>query len=106
MKTVARLIFRPEEKGNPGLIIGKCIGENNPFKANHVYEIREILGQIVFQDKGPSHMREDCSNDDKGGGGYHTGVVWANEIGHIIQCSGADLLLTQKELNQVNGYED
>lgn len=56
IRPLARLWVRGCDP-NDGIILGVTFKRTrNSLKANHVYELREVLGEIVLKDLGPSWL--------------------------------------------------
>jgi hypothetical protein len=57
MRRICRLVVRDTDDPNDGLIIGaKLKGTDNPLEPGDVWEIREILGELVLKKIGKSHI--------------------------------------------------
>lgn len=98
MKRVARFILRASdddpEKG--GLILGSCFKGQDHFKPSEVWEIQEIMGELVLKRVGDSHITE------------RNGLIasWCMDIGAIMDMAGRYLLLTVQELRAVIEKEE
>jgi hypothetical protein len=84
IKPLARLVFRGSGK-NDGLIIGSSIKEHNFFKPNTVYELREVLGEVVIKEVGPSWL------------GDRKRQEWSRTIGDILDIHGSRAFLSKEE---------
>ncbi len=83
MFTIARFIPRIEnEENQAGVIIGACIKNQDLLKANHVYEIQDILGVLTIVDLGESFL---------------TKWEWGHEITDLTSTYGNGMLLTKDE---------
>lgn len=94
MKTIARLVTRMIDE-NDGLMIGILMKNNNFFKPQTVYEIVNILGELVIKEVGPS-----CISLKKTERSY---VSWSQDISYILSVSEKCLWLTQKEYDEYYG---
>lgn len=98
MKRVARFILRPsdDEPEKGGLIIGACFKGQKYFKPNEVWEVQEIMGELVLKRVGDSHITE------------RNGLIasWCMDIGAILEITGRYLLLTVQELRAVIEKEE
>ena len=70
MKSVARIVTRDSENPNDGLIIGIRL-DPGALKQGRVYEISEILGELVIKDIGPSAVKSTMPNMDADGDIVH-----------------------------------
>lgn len=96
MKLQARLIFRGE--GTDGLIIGSASNTQTIFEKNTVYELVEILDQVMIRKVGPSivgTMEEGHANWPI----RH--LSWASDINTIVSEGGRELWLSREEYAQV-----
>ena len=90
MKQVARFVCRPTNEGKADVGIFLCFKQNEELQPNRVYEIQEILGELVIKDIGPSILTDPCANGPNGAG-------WARAYGEQLSVFGATSLLTQEE---------
>jgi hypothetical protein len=85
-RPVARLWVRGSDK-NDGMILGTAFkGTRNVLKANTVYEITNVMGDLILREFGPSCVG---NQPDKPGYGLSAEV--------IKKGSGKDILLTEDE---------
>jgi hypothetical protein len=91
MKAVGRFIFRGCDDKD-GLIIGASFRSHN-FKPNTVYEIRDVVGELMVCEVGESIIagrdetyQEAPSRD-----------TWGSAIGDILANHGAELMLSRAE---------
>jgi hypothetical protein len=94
LKTIARLSTRPvtddsfKDTGKVDLIIGTAFKGENILKPNRIYEIQEVLGELVIVDIGSSGMTG-------------TGVqLWGKDIGTLVECHQTELYCTQEEIQR------
>lgn len=101
MKMVARFVTRPtgkDGKGPPDLILGAAFkGAESHLNAGKIYEIREILGELVIAEVGPAAI----------GWTHKTSLIgrvsWTNDVNYILEMSRSHHLLTAAEFQeQVN----
>jgi hypothetical protein len=98
-KAVGRFIHRGSGP-NDGLILGAAF-KNNPFKPNTLYEIVDILGELVIREVGESIIAGE-------GETYHDSPVqhtWGTSIEHVINEQGKHLFLSREELAKVHYQE-
>jgi len=88
VKSIARFVIRPDEKGQDDKLILGCSFNSGVLKPGFVYEIQEILGQIMIREIGPSSCGYSQENT-KGG------ISWCNDANQIIH--GGTHLLTDRE---------
>lgn len=87
-KPIARLVFRGSGK-NDGLILGVSIKGHNFFKPNTVYELQEIMGEILIKEVGPSWLGADKNRKE-----------WGRTIGDIVEFNKGYAYLTKKEYDK------
>jgi hypothetical protein len=96
-KTVARFVTRFQGE-NDGLFIGALTnGGKGVLKPNTIYEIQEILGQLVIVEIG---MACGAGTDNCLGDKYNSpGVMfhWGSDIGDLIASYGGQMFLSAKE---------
>ena len=87
--TIARFGTRDGKRtGSVDLILGLTVFEGKygkQLKPNHVYEIREILGELVIIEVGP------CQQPN----------AWHRTIGDIIEDSPHEILMTADEYSKL-----
>jgi hypothetical protein len=91
MKAVGRFIFRGCDDKD-GLIIGASFRSHN-FKPNTVYEIRDVVGELMVCEVGESII---AGRDET----YHEAPsrdTWGSAIGDILANHGAELMLSRAE---------
>ena len=98
MKTEARLIVRVCDSSD-GLIIGVKTNGGNLLNPGHVYEVREILGELILVDIGPAAIK--ATKPEYDGKPYSLSVCWGNGIDMVLDCCGKELFLTEKEASLV-----
>jgi hypothetical protein len=98
MKSVARIVTRDSENPNDGLIIGIRLGPG-ALKQGRVYEISEILGELVIKDMGPSAIKSTMPEYE--GLGYSLDVCWGNSVDHILRCDGKWKYMTEAEAARI-----
>lgn len=94
MKQLARFVCRPSRSGLPDLMLGVFLDQQNNLKSNTVYEIREVLGELVIKEIGPSAIGDTNKNSD-------CGVSWMLSINDILS-SKTGWALTKEELKTLN----
>lgn len=108
MKKIARLVVRGADE-NDGLILGVgvrgSITENGPLKPGTVYEIEEILGELVLKEVGPSAVKNDSREYDKKPELHHPGVCWGNDVGLLLGCAEENPFLYSTEQEYHNRIE-
>jgi hypothetical protein len=98
MKPVARIITRDSDSPNDGLIIGIRL-DPNALKKGRVYEISEVLEELVIKDIGPSAIKGTMPEYE--GRGYSLDVCWGNSVDHILDCDGKWKYLTEAEASRI-----
>ena len=91
MKAVGRFIFRGCDDKD-GLIIGASF-RSHDFKPNTVYEIRDVVGELMVCEVGESII---AGRDET----YHEAPsrdTWGSAIGDILANHGAELMLSRAE---------
>jgi hypothetical protein len=71
---------------------------------DHVYEIKDVFGQLMIEDKGKSIVPE-AQNSGQPNKLYGT-ACWGSEISHVLACFGKHLFLTADEYNQVKEEDE
>lgn len=98
MNTIGRLVTRPanDEKTQTDIFVGVLSKSQTFLKPDTVYEIQEILGQLIIKEVGPSILPMDMQ--DKTPNKVHSyGYMWCNKIGDIMESAGKHMVLTIKE---------
>lgn len=95
MTSQARFVCRPLPDGRGDLILGAMTkSQNGLLKPGMIYEIVDVLGELVLKEIGPAAIKA-------GGESLRAvGASWSNEFGHIPTLTGGRYLLTQNELDQ------
>lgn len=94
MKTEARLVVRGCSE-NDGLIVGVRIRGSSLLHPGRVYEIREVMGDAVLVDVGPSAVKNTLP--DYEGKPYSLCFCWGNTVGHLLSCHPNEVFLTERE---------
>lgn len=93
MQTIARFITRARKDGSVDLILGNALKSNTVLKPDRVYELREIMGEILVFDIGECIV-QDPSNQN---GEPPARLSWALNIGDLVDEGGKTLWLTKRE---------
>jgi len=88
-KPIARLIFRKSED-QANLILGSCFKGQDRFKGNEVWQVEEILGELMLRKVGESIVGET-------GNTSHIQCSWMNSVDQILEVAGKYLFLTTEE---------
>lgn len=99
MKPVARFVTRLQGEGD-GLFVGS-VTNDHPFKPNTVYEIVDVLGELVIREVG---MAAGSGPDNCAGENFRengTMFSWGSEIGYIMSCYGNRVLLSLEEYDSI-----
>ena len=93
-KTIARFTTRPSATGStkPDLGLICCFKNNDVIKANHVYEIKEIMGELMIVDLGEGAMLGETPKKRYGL------PSWSQDISSILDMGGGRIILTKAEL--------
>jgi hypothetical protein len=93
MKPIARFVLRPGGKKmdikTPDLIIGVPFQKQNILVANRIYQIEEILDELVIKNVGPSAIgraKESLLHEN-----------WYHDINSLLDTCGKYLFATQEE---------
>jgi len=97
--TIARFIARPSKKGSEQPDVGLMVfmRSNTELKANRVYEIRDVLGELSIVDVG------ECGVGPEGIASSHDqlrDVCWGNEVGHVLDVGRHCAFMTREELDE------
>jgi hypothetical protein len=95
MKIIARLTFRPTTDGKSDLILGSCFKGQNIFKGNDVWQVEEILGELVLKKIGKSPVGETAHNT------LISELCWMNSADDILERGGKHIFLTQEEYKKI-----
>lgn len=95
MKSIARFVRR-DGGDEDGLLIGNMFKQGaKHFKPGYVYEIQEILGELVIKEVGKSCIPRRADEDFAGICAY-----WASDISNLVMSAGKYLILTIDEMAQ------
>ena len=92
MNTVARFITRPSATGStkPDIGVIAFFRNNTTITANKVYEIREVLGELVIVEIGDAVLAGETPKDRY----YH--ASWGQDVSTILDY-GKSVFLTKDE---------
>lgn len=93
---VARFIIRPTEDNKADIILGVMYNSDaaqNQLKPNVIYEIQDIMGELVVVEVGDSELKLEVNR---------TGVTWNHAVGDIIDVAGKYIFLTGREFDGIN----
>jgi hypothetical protein len=90
MKPIARFVFRCEN-GKANIILGTCFKNEDIFKDNNVWQIEEVLGELVLKNLGPGIIGS-TSKDS-----IMLGCNWQQSINDLLDGCGNYLFLTREE---------
>lgn len=94
MHKIARFTIRPEgDKGS--IILGAMFNlpsAQQALKAGIIYEIREIMGELVVVEIGESELQLDANR---------TSVSWNHSVNDILECGGKYIFLTKDEIDNL-----
>ena len=104
-KSLARLVYRNSgvHDDNDGLIIGALMTAGKSFfRKGYVYEIQEVLGEMVIKEMGPSWIKPTIMSGkmvEGAEGAYEARnqVCWSNAIGDVLTEEGL-VFLTEDEI--------
>lgn len=94
LKRVGRIVIRPDENGEDEKLILGCSFNTGVLKPGFVYEIQELLGQIIIREIGESSCGYSHQNT-KGG------ISWCNDANQIIR-TGTHLLTDREYQENIN----
>jgi hypothetical protein len=97
MNTIGRLVI--SDRGDePRLILGMIFsGASTGLKPNVVYEIIEIMGEIILKPLGKSAIRQFVNSPNN-----NTGICWSNDVNSIVY--NGSHLVTGKELLEESNF--
>jgi len=93
ISTSARIIIRDSDDPNDGLGLMTLMKGNTFFKKGRVYEVTEVLGELVIRDIGPSALGRTVTD------GAIRSVCWQSDAGNILSV-GSLIFLTREEFQQ------
>lgn len=99
VKPVARFINRGTGEGD-GLLIGAAF-QNNPFKPNTIYEIVDVLGELIIREVGQSIVAGNNETHRES----PVQLTWGSSIEHVLNDAGKYLFLSRQEYAQVRTQE-
>ena len=86
MKTIMRFALRDEGTGRPdSLVLGKMLNQTNLLKSGVVYEMRDVLGEIMITPIGKASTAENPVS------------YWAGDVNSNV--TSGDHLLTEEEFS-------
>jgi len=91
---IARLVFRKSED-QANLILGSCFKGQDIFKGNEVWQVDEILGELVLRKVGESIVGE------TGITSHISECSWMHSVDDILERAGKHLFLTVEEYKQL-----
>lgn len=91
---IARLVFRKSED-QANLILGSCFKGQDIFKGNEVWQIDEILGELVLRKVGKSIVGETSKTS------HISECNWMHSVDDILERAGKHLFLTVEEWKQI-----
>ena len=88
IQTVARFVTRDGGgEAEDGLLIGGLLRAGRAFfKPGYVYEIQEVLGELLIKEIGEGKPRE-----------VQNACCWNNEIGSVLSIAGKCVVLSEAE---------
>jgi hypothetical protein len=96
MKTVARFVTRNSGDDKDGLILGVRMNDST-LKPGTVYEIQELIGELMVVEVGPSGVKPTIP--DYLGGLYHLPFCWGNCASTLLGW-GKRIFMTEKECEE------
>ncbi len=94
MHIEARLVTR-DAGGNDGLVLGVRFKGAELLRPGRVYEIRNVMGELMIVDVGPSAVKPLMPDYD--GLSYRLECCWGNSAGHLLECHSKQVFLTEEE---------
>jgi len=85
---IGRFMTRPDDN----LIIGKVITKNEIIKPGHVYDLYDMMGELVVKEVGKTAMKEKISESRK----YGSEFTWGMDVNSIL-TSGISTFMTESE---------
>lgn len=99
MRTIGRFVIRPDKDVKALLMVGSVLADSD-FKGGVVYEIQEILGELVIVEAGESCIPRDQSSADEGS---IPDLNWNYDVNSIITYSEGAFVMTKKEYAKRQG---
>ena len=96
MKAIARIITRPDENNQTELIIGTCFKKQKALKPNRVYEIIQILGELIICEVGESVIGKTLKDG-------HSNVCWGTDVNTILETGIQNWLTIEEKLSLEKG---
>lgn len=96
MKTIGRFIFRGHDE-NDGLILGASFKSHDFFKANTVYEIVDVFGDVTIREIGEAILTRAGEKPSES----PCAQTWGSTVDQLLNELGPDLILTRKEYAQI-----
>lgn len=93
MNKVARFTLRPNDD-KADLILGVMFSSPDAqkhLKAEKIYEIVEIMGELMIREVGPAALKLKDSMLD---------VSWYTDINYILDAAKGTFILTEKEIDE------
>lgn len=91
IKPIARLVRPDRSDKNDGMVLMALLpGGNTLFKKGYVYQLDEVMGELVLQEVGPSHVPK------KG-----PFISWCSDISEIQEHLKKMLFLSKKEVEDL-----
>jgi len=94
MKPIARFVIRPDEnKAGGRLMLGIDIAQVSSLKPNTIYQIEDILGELVIREVGQAVIGKD--------GNELPYCNWGHAINDVLQFGDGKHLLTIEEARSI-----
>lgn len=91
MNRIARFVTRPSEPSKedspPDIFIGAFFTSQDKLKSHTVYEIAEVMGELILKEVGESCISK---------------KYWNTEIHHIMMEYGNRMILTKDEVYEID----
>lgn len=97
MKTLARIVIRPNDDGRGDLILGAMMkAQNHDLLApGMVYEIRECMGDLTISPVGEAAIG--MTNKDT----HLADHNWCQSVDNILDTSGGRFIMTKDEVKKI-----
>ncbi len=85
---IGRFMTRPDDN----LIIGKVVTKNEIIKPGYVYDLYEMMGELVVKEVGKTAMKDNITESKK----YRSEFTWGMDVNSIL-TSGSSTFMTENE---------
>ena len=103
MKILGRFATRDDhDENHPVLVLGAVMA-SELIKPGHVYQLEEILGEIVVRDMGLSSINMDERKRMEDAGKVYPWINWNHSVNSILSGGDGAHLMTAEEYSKFDG---